>query len=187
MCRLMGQISGVPRTSLYDVTSSGTSQPKSTEGQIQYHIRFIPSSYNPWSNKNTRGHIRMPARHVIIAIIDTKSPVPEVNEAVRWAQISRRAGGDDPGRNVKTFLPRWFRRRRRSYESVLAKSYLHYALARLGCKATVFILVHANNEARISVWEKPAFMKAGQIPEVGRLKCWGRATVPDYLAALMMF
>ncbi|KAI6160951.1 hypothetical protein EDD17DRAFT_1593071 [Pisolithus thermaeus] len=39
--------------------------------------------------------------------------------------------------------------RRRSYESVLAKSYLHYALARLGCKATVFILVHANNEARI--------------------------------------
>lgn len=39
--------------------------------------------------------------------------------------------------------------RGRGFGNVLAKSYLHYALAKLGYKATVFIFVHAINEARI--------------------------------------
>lgn len=55
------------------------------------------------------------------------------------------------------------------YGRVLARSFLYYA-PRLGYRASVFNLVYVNNVASVRIWESLGFVKAGLIPEAGRLK-----------------
>ncbi|KZP02842.1 hypothetical protein FIBSPDRAFT_969558 [Athelia psychrophila] len=55
------------------------------------------------------------------------------------------------------------------YGKVLGRSYLHYG-PKLGYKASVFNLVYVNNEASVRIWESLNFVKAGRIPNAGRLK-----------------
>jgi len=72
----------------------------------------------------------------------------------------------------------------KGYGRVLARSYLYYG-PKLGYRGSVFNLVYVNNTASIRLWESLGFIKAGLIPDAGRLKKDGGGE--EYVDALVFY